>query len=229
MKTITIDESLTSLLTKFSVSAYLIELEHNYNALIKSNNVTNLINDTINDVCKMYNYEDVCNITKLKIGRTAYKKLGKDPSHTRLASEALLRRCLKNKQLYRLGDCIDIGNILSIKTLKPVCICDYDKICGDILIRKGKSTDNYEGIGRGIINVSNIPIYVDSIAPFGSTTSDTIRTMVVSNTKRLLAMVISFSNDDVVCDEQLLTNLYTKYASIKDIKKISVIDNIKKN
>ena len=62
--------------------------------------------------------------------------MGKDPSHTRPACEALLRRVVKGNELYRLGDVIDLGNILSIETLRSVCVVDSDKLVGDIVIRE---------------------------------------------------------------------------------------------
>ena len=100
-------------------------------------------------------------IEKIKHTRDGYKLLGKDPSHTRPACEALLRRIIKNGNIYRLGDAIDIGNYISIKLMKSVCMVDLDKIVGDINIRIGKVNDIYEGINRGLINVSNIPLYTE--------------------------------------------------------------------
>ena len=41
-----------------------------------------------------------------------------------------------------------------------------------------------------IINIENIPLYEDEIGPFGSTTSDTPRTMVTENTKKILLFMV---------------------------------------
>ena len=41
-----------------------------------------------------------------------------------------------------------------------MAVLDEDKIIGDILIRIGEE-EPYEGIGRGNINIKNIPVYCD--------------------------------------------------------------------
>ena len=132
-----------------------------------------------------YSLEDVLNIPLIKEARDGYKKLGKDPSRYRLACESLLRRLVKGNGLYIINNLVDVGNILSIDCKRSVAVLDYEKIQGDVTIRLGTSDDIYEGIGRGIINIENIPLYEDSIGPFGSTTSDTLRTSITKNTKKI--------------------------------------------
>ena len=159
---------------------------------------SNIMNDAIikyeQKTKEEYSLEDILNIPLIKEARDGYKKLGKDPSRYRLACESLLRRLVKGNQLYRINNVVDVGNLLSIDANRSVAVLDYDKIQGDIKIRLGLETDVYEGIGRGIINVSNIPVYEDEVGPFGSTTSDTPRTMVTDNTKKILLFIICFSD-----------------------------------
>ena len=120
----------------------------------------------------------VVNIKRIKQTRDGYKKLGKDPSHTRAACEALLRRIIKDGHIYRLGNVIDVGNLISLIFLKSVCVVDLDQIIGDINIRIGTKEDYYFGINRGKINVDRLPLYTDDVAPFGNPTSDTLRTSI---------------------------------------------------
>lgn len=215
-KNITIDSNLN--LVNLNVIAYTIDVENNTTPLVED-----LINKTIEKTKNSYKIEDVVNIPKLKQSRDAYKKLGIDPSRYRLATESLIRRIVKEKGLYRINDIVDLGNILSIETLRSVCVVDLDKIEGDIYITKGKSTDIYEGINRGIINITNMPVYKDNIGNFGTPTSDTMRTAVTNNTNKILVMIICFgtSNDDNK-DEELLINLYKNYANGKNFTKCQV-------
>ena len=53
-------------------------------------------------------------------------------------------------------------------TINKIKLLDYNKIVGDITIRLGRNDDVYEGIGRGLINVENIPLYGSNIVPKGS-------------------------------------------------------------
>ena len=215
-----ISEDLRNLLPLFDVIAYEIEFTEDFNAMIKSKEVDEYLEKMYVEYPTLYNYDEITKIPKLKITRDGYKKMGKDPSHTRPACEALLRRIVKGNSLYRLGDVIDVGNILSILTLRSVCVVDLDNINGDVVIRLGKKEDIYEGINRGLINVTNIPVYTDNIGPFGCPTSDTLRTCVTSSTKRILVMIICFDESEKDLDEEKLVSLYKTFTKIKNMRKI---------
>ena len=217
---LTINNDIRTLIPSFDVIAYKIDFSKDYDAMSQSNLVDKLLENIYIEYPKKYSYDTITKILKLKHTRDGYKKMGKDPSHTRPASEALLRRVIKQGNLYRLGDVIDLGNILSLETLRSVCVVDFDKLQGDVEIRLGKVTDNYEGINRGIINVSNIPVYTDNIGPFGCPTSDTARTMVTSSTKSILVMIICFDESDKEIDENKLIELYQTNTKITNMKKI---------
>ena len=151
---------------------------------------------------------------RIHAARTGYKALGKDPSRYRLATESLLRRLIKGNGLYHVSNAVDIGNVLSIKTQRSVAVLDEQQIQGDVLIRIGQD-EPYEGIGRGTINVENIPVYCDAIGPFGSPTSDTIRTAIKSDTKQILLFIMSFDGTDgLLEDVGLAKKLFRDFASV---------------
>jgi DNA/RNA-binding domain of Phe-tRNA-synthetase-like protein len=86
------------------------------------------------------------------------------------------------------------------------------------VVRLGSSDDQYFGIGRGKINVTNIPLYEDTIGPFGSVTSDTERTMIRPTTKRILVFIISFSGKEVLEEDlQKAIDLYQTYGFATNI------------
>lgn len=217
---ITISNELLMLIPEFDVIAYEITFADEYDVLAKNNAVDQELQALSLKLQQEYSYEDVCQISKLKYTRDGYKKLGKDPSHTRPAPEALLRRILKNQNLYRLGDVIDLGNILSLETLRSVCVVDASKLVGDIVITKGIKEESFFGINRGIINADNLVVYKDELGIFGSTTSDTLRTMVTSKTKKVLVMLICFDHSLKKQDEQILVDLYQKYTVTTKVTKV---------
>lgn len=164
--------------------------------------------------------KDVVNLDVIIDGRNAYKTYGKDPSRYRLAVESLYRRLAKGNRLYRINNVVDLGNVLSIKTRKSVAVLDYNKINGDVIIRLGTSEDNYYGIGRGKLNITNIPLYEDQTGPFGSVTSDTERTMITENTNRILLFLISFSGDTGLRDElEYAKSIFQEYANATSFDK----------
>ena len=215
-----ISNDLKNLLPNFSVIAYEIDFESDFDAMNKSKEVDDYLEKLYTLVSSKYNYDEITKIPKLKQTRDGYKKMGKDPSHTRPACEALLRRVVKGNNLYRLGDVIDLGNILSIETLRSVCVVDKDRLVNDVVIRLGTKEDIYEGINRGLINVINIPVYTDNVGPFGCPTSDTLRTCVTNTTKKVLVMIICFDEIEKEVDEQKLISLYQTFTKIKNIRKI---------
>ena len=208
---INIDSKLKEKLPEFNVIAYLMDVVNQ-----TSETVLNLLNDLEVDL----KIEEVTTNPKILETRKGYKTLGKDPSHTRPACEALIRRVIKGTKLYSLGDLIDLGNILSVKTKRSVCVVDAEKIVGDVLIRIGNENEQIDAINRMPINAHNLPVYVDNEGIFGSPTSDTLRTAVNEFTKKILVMVICFSKKDTDEDEQLLLDLYQNFADAKNIIKL---------
>jgi DNA/RNA-binding domain of Phe-tRNA-synthetase-like protein len=162
------------------------------------------------------------NIPLIKEARDAYKKLKKDPSRYRLACESLLRRLVKGNGLYLINNVVDTGNVLSILCHRSVAVLDYDRIVGPVRIRIGSEADDYIGIGRGKIDVSNIPVYEDEIGPFGSTTSDTLRTAVTDATKKILLFIICFGPSYKQEHEDLAISLFKKYGKAQNISKITI-------
>ncbi len=214
--------SLKETLPKFTVSAYTFSLLEQNNSENLSEDITDEFINITKEYQSLYTLEDVVNQKRIKETRDGYKKLGKDPSHTRPACESLFRRIVKDGKIYRLGNVIDFGNLLSLKLLKSVCVVDADKLCGDVIIRCGKKEDEYYGINRGKINVDKLPLYTDEESPFGNPTSDTLRTAVTDNTKNIFMMVIHFDDIFIEEDEKVTEEMIKKYLKISDFKKINI-------
>lgn len=215
---ITIKNELLQKLPSFNIVAYSMDVK-----LTTSDDTEELIKTYEQKISEEYSLAEVLNIPLIKAARDGYKALGKDPSRYRLACESLLRRIVKGNQIYRINNIVDIGNLLSIELFRSTAILDYDKIQGDISIRIGTEDDEYYGIGRGLINVSNIPLYVDDISPFGSPTSDTERTMVTETTKKILLMIICFDGGLSENETNKALDMFKRYAYANNITEIKVI------
>lgn len=128
----------------------------------------------------------------IEAARSLYRLLGKDPSRYRGSAEALARRILQGKPLYRVNNVVDLNNLISIRSLLPVGSYDRSKVRGDIDFRVGRAGESYKGIGKADINLEGLPIFSDEEGPFGSPTSDSERTMITSATSEVLTVIISF-------------------------------------
>ena len=134
----------------------------------------------------------------IKALRDAYRTLGNDPTRYRGSNEALVRRITQGKDLYRVNTVVDINNLISLETLHSAGTFDLDRVQPPIMFRIGQPGEFYAGIGRGEIKIEGLPVFADQLGPFGSTTSDSERTMVRLDTTRIMMVVISFLGAEVM-------------------------------
>lgn len=165
------------------------------------------------------NVEDVNKRVTIKATRDAYKKLGKEPNRYRPSAEALCRRIVKEKSLYKINTLVDIINYVSIETGYSIGGFDEEKINGDILtLDKGRKEDIFNAIGRGLLNIENLPIYKDNTGGIGTPTSDEERTKISINTKKILILINAYSgNEGLDKVISLISNMLIKYASASNI------------
>ena len=160
---------------------------------------------------------------QIKASRQAYKAAGKDPARYRVSSEALMRRILQGKGLYRVNNVVDCNNLISLQTGLSCGLYNLDNIEGDIIFRIGKAGEDYEGIGRGKLNIEGLPVFSDSLGAFGSPTSDSVRTMVTPEARRVMLVIISFSGEEVLNEYGDIAEGYLeKYLDAKNIQKTIV-------
>lgn len=124
--------------------------------------------------------------------RDLYRTLGKKPGRYRSSAEALLRRVVTSKGLYRINNVVDLINLVSISTYYSIGGYDADQIAGPITLSVGQEGELYEAIARGALNIANLPVLRDEIGAFGSPTSDSVRTSITNKTKRLLFVFYNF-------------------------------------
>lgn len=147
--------------------------------------------------------------------RRVYRVCGKDPSRYRPASEALIRRMLQGKELYRINTLVDLLNLASIAYGYSIGGFDADKFVGDTLtLGVGREGEPYEGIGRGVINIAGLPVYRDAKGGVGTPTSDNERTKVEIGTTNFLVLINGYDgNKEKVCENaEFIQDLLRKYA-----------------
>jgi DNA/RNA-binding domain of Phe-tRNA-synthetase-like protein len=146
--------------------------------------------------------------------RAAYKALGKDPARYRGSAEALLRRVIAGKGLPRINAVVDIINSVSVESRLSIGLYDLAHVQGDILFRAGRAGETYKGIGKYDLNLEGLPVFCDALGPHGSPTSDSERTMVTSETKHVLAVIISFGGKEGLSRWTLrMSELFAQHAS----------------
>jgi len=179
----------------------------------------NYLQKTCEMLFEITTYESIRNIKAVESMKDAYRKLGKDPNRYRPSAESLLRRIASQKGLYYVNNVVDVLNLVSIQTGFSICGYDVDKIIGVISFGIGLENEHYEGIGRGILNIENLPVFRDEIGAFGTPTSDSVRTMVTDSTKNFLMIFPAFSAGLNLEEAlRLSKELFDKYLEVSNIK-----------
>lgn len=130
-------------------------------------------------------------IGELQEARRLYRSCGMDPTRHRPSSEALLRRVLQGRGLYRVNNLVDACNLASLTFLLPVGMYDLDRVRGDVTLRLGRDGEEYPGIRKGTVHLSGRLGLFDAEGPFGSPTSDSARTCTYEGTAALLAVIMA--------------------------------------
>ncbi|MEO5988153.1 MAG: phenylalanine--tRNA ligase beta subunit-related protein [Candidatus Eisenbacteria bacterium] len=121
--------------------------------------------------------------------RAMFHRLGVDPTKTRPASEALLRRAMQGKGLPTILPAVDVCNLASLEHQLPIGLYDRAHVKGAVFARTGRAGEGYEGIRKGRVSLTQRPLLADDDGPFGAPTSDSARTQVTGQTRSLLAVV----------------------------------------
>lgn len=121
--------------------------------------------------------------------RAMFRAWGVDPSKYRPSSEALLRRVIQGKGLYRVSNLVDIGNLGSIEMGWPFGCYDRAQIDPPVAFRHGAEGEAYEGIGKRMWHLEGRPVLADANGPFGSPISDSTRSMITPSATTILAVI----------------------------------------
>lgn len=167
--------------------------------------------------------DEISRISSVHFAREAYKALGKDPARYRLSAEALMRRIIQGKGLYRVNNAIDILNFISVQSGISIGGYDTAKIKGSVLLSAGKENDLYQAIGRGPLNIDCLPVLNDQDGSFGNPTSDSERTSVTLSTQSFLMVFFNFEGTGAIqswINES--KSLLIQFAQAKNFKEFSI-------
>jgi len=123
--------------------------------------------------------------------RVLYRGVGIDPTKHRPSSEALLRRVLSGKPLYRVNTVVDAANLWSLGAALPVGLYDVERLKGALRAGLGAEGEGYQGISKGRINVEGRLMLRDSEGPFGNPSADSWRTRVQDDTSCVLFVIFA--------------------------------------
>jgi len=220
----------TKPMKKIAIEPVILIAASNYKGLVLTCSLTNSDYDKAlwdeiyaenERLSQRYVVEDINKLPGIFEMRQLYKKLGKDPNRYRPSAEALCRRILKEKSLYRINTLVDIINLVSIHSGFSIGGFDADKIVGDLKLGVGVANEKFEAIGRGLLNIEGLPVYRDSKGGIGTPTSDEERTKIDLKTTRLF-MILNSANGSEGLKEasDWSKTLLAKYVQAKEIESL---------
>jgi DNA/RNA-binding domain of Phe-tRNA-synthetase-like protein len=136
-----------------------------------------------------FTLESLADSHDIRLVRAMFREWGLDPSKYRPASEALLRRVIQGKGLYRVSNVVDICNLGSVEQAWPYGCYDRSRIRAPIAFRHGTAGETYEGIGKQTWHLDGRPVLADPDGPFGSPISDSTRSMITESARDILVVI----------------------------------------
>lgn len=86
-------------------------------------------------------------LPSLAAWRQVFRQFGVNPTKTRSAPEALLRRLTKAGALPSINTLVDIGNLISIRYAMPVAVFDTRQLQGAITVHLADGSERYTELG----------------------------------------------------------------------------------
>ncbi|MEZ4709040.1 MAG: phenylalanine--tRNA ligase beta subunit-related protein [Caldilineaceae bacterium] len=86
-------------------------------------------------------------LPSLAAWRQVFRQFGVNPTKTRSAPEALLRRLTKAGDIPNINTLVDIGNLISIRYAMPVAVFDTRHVHGPITVHLADGSERYTELG----------------------------------------------------------------------------------
>lgn len=148
--------------------------------------------EVIEEIREEYGLEELKDVPIFRIYRDFFWDIGIDPTKTRPAAEALVRRVLQGNDLPRINTLVDAYNLASLKSGIPLAAFDYQSLEGGLTMRFAREGEEFLGIGMdesvelegGEIVISDSEKLI-AIYPY----RDSEKTKITTSTDDILLMV----------------------------------------
>jgi DNA/RNA-binding domain of Phe-tRNA-synthetase-like protein len=120
--------------------------------------------EIIQEIQSRYSLDQVKDDPMFRAYRDFFWSVGVDPTKTRPASEALVRRVLSGGKLPRINTAVDAYNLASVRSGIPIAAFDADTLAGDLTLRFARNGELFLGIGmeKQVVLQNNQVIMTDA-------------------------------------------------------------------
>ncbi len=125
--------------------------------------IPDFLSEFENKITRKYDISAIPEDPIIREYRKFFWSIGIDPTKERPSSEALIRRILRGKGLYRINNIVDTMNIISAYTGIVMSVFDLDKISLPVHLRAAEGTEKMRIIGGKEITIpEGFPILTDN-------------------------------------------------------------------
>lgn len=176
--------------------------------------------EIITEIRERYTLEQVKDEPLFRAYRNFFWSVGIDPTKTRPASEALIRRVLAGKMLPTINTAVDAYNLASIRTGVPMGAFDAGILNGNLEMRFAQEGEEFIGIGMEkplILHKNQIILSDDKevVAIYPYRDSDATKITHATKTIHIVACgVPDVKRETVITALELSTGYLKEYASV---------------
>jgi DNA/RNA-binding domain of Phe-tRNA-synthetase-like protein len=174
--------------------------------------------EIIQEIQSRYSLDQVKDDPVFRAYRDFFWSVGVDPTKTRPASEALVRRVLSGGKLPRINTAVDAYNLASVRSGIPIAAFDADTLAGDLTLRFARDGEHFLGIGmeKPVVLQKNQVIMTDVeqiIAIYPYRDSDTTKvTLDTRNIRIITCGVPGITRDQLIGAYALCAGYLEEYA-----------------
>lgn len=99
------------------------------------------------EVKRRYSLESLRDLPTFRAYRDFFWRVGIDPTKSRPAAEALIRRVLRGMQIPSINTLVDAYNLASMQTEVALAAFDADRVKGELTMRFAVEGEEFTGIG----------------------------------------------------------------------------------
>jgi len=184
----------------------------------KSPRLEALRDEIVCSVRERYTLERIKDEPLFRAYRDFFWRVGVDPTRTRPASEALVRRILSGGKIPGINTAVDAYNLASVRSGIPIAAFDADTLAGDLTLRFAREGEGFLGIGmeRPVVLRKNQVIMTDAeqiIAIYPYRDSDTTKvTQKTRNIRIITCGVPSIGREQLIEAYDLCAGYLKEYA-----------------
>jgi DNA/RNA-binding domain of Phe-tRNA-synthetase-like protein len=195
----------------------------------KNQELEKLKKAVVEEVKSKYSLASVKDVKVFRCYRDFFWRLGIDPTKTRPASEALIRRILQGGSIPTINTAVDAVNVSSIRTEIVVDAFDTAAISGRIAVRFASKGEQFLGIGmkNPLVMDGGEIVISDTLGPIAVYPHrDAERTGVTGQTRQILTVmcgVPGIEDKALVDAAHIVSTMISKFCGGKNLSQVTLL------